>query len=130
MSFALAYDLTVGPVLALSTAAVWPPRPWQIALVLAGPLITLAAALAVWPFSYLGWLAAFEVPCAVLLIAPVLPWPRRWAQLAIPATVRAICGGYVIAARWEVSIVFYFSFPALLAFAAVATTGLTWRGRP
>lgn len=116
----LAYFLIVVPVLAVVTAAVWPPRPGSAALILAGPLITLAAVAGIPLFEQLGWLAVIGVPYAVLVVPPVLNWRRPWATVLVPGTVLVICGGFMIVSRGEAAVVFYLSLPVILAAGALA----------
>lgn len=130
MDFALAYLLAVVPVLVVVTAAIWRPRPWQAALLLAGPLLTLAAVLEVRPFHLAGWLATIGVPYALLTIVPLLRWRRPWARVAVPGTVLAVCAGFVVAARAEPAVAFYLALPAVIALGALARALLDRRRRP
>jgi hypothetical protein len=90
VNFARAYLLAVVPILAVVVAAVWPPRLWAVALIAAGPLITLAAVLGIPPFEFLGWLPSLGVPYAVLTIPPLIPWRRLWAARAVPGVALTV----------------------------------------
>lgn len=129
MSFAAVYLLAVLPLLLLATAAVWPPRLWQAALLMAGPAITLAAVLEVWPVPLLGWVSDIGVAYAVLTVAPALPWRRRWARLAIPATTAVVCATFIGAAGGDPAVVFYLAPPLLLAVASLTVALLRLRGK-
>jgi hypothetical protein len=129
MTFELGYALAVVPVLVVVTAAVWVPRFWQAALVLAGPLTTLATVHEVWPFTYLGWWGGGGVAYAVLTVPSLLPWRRRWARLAVPCTVLAVCAVFVAVAAGELPVVFYLGLPALCAVGALVVAFLSGRCR-
>lgn len=130
MTFTLAYLLAVVPVLAVVAAAVWPPRPGPIALIVAGPLITLAAVLGIRPFDSLGWLASIGVPYALLTVAPAVPWRRPWARVAVPGTVLAVCAGFAVLAEGEPAVLFYAALPVIVALSALAVALLSRRRTP
>ncbi|GGK41322.1 hypothetical protein GCM10010124_37730 [Pilimelia terevasa] len=130
LNFIFIYVLAVVPVLVVAAVAVWPPRPWQVALVLAAPLITLAAVLGVPLFENLGWLSTIGVPYAVLTVAPALPWRRWWASLAVPGTVLMVCAIFVIVAEALPEVLFYLALPTFLALGAIVRALFSGYRRP
>jgi hypothetical protein len=114
------YLLTVVPLLAVATAAVWVPRPWQVVLLYGGPLLVLLAAAQVPGVERLGYLLVLGTPYALLLALPVLPWRRRWARWAVPLTVLLECAVVVALAEGEAPALFFAAYPAVLALGALA----------
>ncbi|HEY6798018.1 MAG TPA: hypothetical protein VI248_25360 [Kineosporiaceae bacterium] len=123
------YLLIVVTVLVLAAAATWPPRPWQTAPILAGPVVLAGTLAGIWPFPHLGWVGNIGVSYAVLVVAPALPWGRPSARLSVPCAVLAGCVALAAAARWNFVVVFYLSLPALLALGALGVALLN-RRRP
>lgn len=86
--------LYVGILAAVTTIivlAAWPPRPWLVAVLIAGPAIGVLALYEVWPLVLLGWLPVLGVAYLYLLIPPLLPWRKRWASLGVPGVVMILC---------------------------------------
>ena len=119
MTFWYAYLVVVVPLVVVMVIALWWPRWWQWTSVLIGPLITALAAAEAPGIRQTGWPATIGVAYAFLLVPPLLPWRRRWARWAIPAIVVLICGFLTAVAQFEVSILFFLGFPALLSLAVL-----------
>lgn len=115
MTFWYAYVAVVVPLVIVMVIAVWRPRFWQWTSLLIGPLITALATAEVPGIRQIGWPATVGVVYAFLLVPPLLPWRRRWARWAIPAIVLLTCGFLTAVAQFEVSILFFLGFPALLS---------------
>lgn len=111
----LGYLLVVGPLVGLSLAAVRPPGPAHLVLLLGGPVLAAAAAGGVPGVERLGWVAVIGIPYAYLLVLPVLPWRRRWARVAIPAVVLVDVGLAVAVGRADAPVLFFAAFPACAA---------------
>jgi hypothetical protein len=124
------YLLTVLPLLAVATAAVWVPRPWPAVLLYGGPVLTGLAAAQVPGLDRLAYLLVFGTPYALLLVLPVLPWRRRWARWAVPLTVLVECGVLVVLARGDAPALFFVAYPVVLSVGALVVTAVSSRRRP
>lgn len=115
MTRVLGYLAAVVPLVAVAVAALWPPRWWQMALLVGGPVLSGLSVLEVAGLQYLGWIAVFGIPYAYLIVLPLVPWRRAWARVAVPLTVITVVGLYVGLARFEVGVTFYLAMPFVAA---------------
>ena len=129
MNFFLGYFAVIVPLVAVAVAALWPPRWWQVALQVSGPVLTGLAALEVAGFDYLGWIAVLGIPYAYLIVMPLVPWRRDWARVAMPVIVMAVVGIIVGLARFEVAVVFYLAMPFAAAVLGLVLLAVSRRDR-
>ncbi|WP_299444377.1 hypothetical protein [uncultured Phycicoccus sp.] len=129
MTLLIAYLVVVVPLGLLALAAVWRPRPWQVALILAGPLVSALAVVGVSPAKDLGWVATIGVGYLFLVVLPVLPWSREWARTAMPLVVLAISGLLVGLAQGSPAILVVVALPATLSLGALVVAALSRRDR-
>lgn len=115
VTFILGYLAVVVPLVAMAVAALWPPRWWQVALLVGGPVLSGLSVLEVAGLQGLGWIAVFGIPYAYLIVLPLVPWRRAWARVAVPLTVIAVVGLFVGLAGFEVAVVFYLAMPFVAA---------------
>ncbi|WP_147065471.1 hypothetical protein [Terrabacter aerolatus] len=110
------------------TAATWRPTAGQGALLITGPLVTVAALVGP-AWGVLGLLGIVVVPFGYLLVPAVLPWSRPWASWAVPATVVVDCAILAAAPRIEGRL---FTLPLIFALVAMvrAIVQLHWTGVP
>jgi hypothetical protein len=123
------YLLVVVPLLAVATAAVWVPRPWQLVLLYAGPLLTVLAAVHVPGVDRLGFLLVYGTPYLLLLVLPVLPWRRPWARWAVPVTVLVVAGLLAAVGGLSTPILFFVAYPVVLALGALVVMAVSRRRR-
>jgi uncharacterized membrane protein len=90
MTYAWPFVAATCALALVMTAAVWRPTAGQAALLLTGPVATVAALVGP-AWGGLGLLGVVVVPFGYLLVPSVLPWSRPWARWAVPATVLAAC---------------------------------------
>ncbi|QKE82837.1 hypothetical protein [Arthrobacter sp. NEB 688] len=115
MRILVAYLVVMVPLLGLAAAALWPPRRWQAALLVAGPALAALAAAGFPGVERLGWLLVLGVPWALALVLPLVPWRREWARLAIPLVVLALVVTGIALARGAVAAVVYLGLPGAAA---------------
>ena len=120
------YLLVVAPLLVVATAAVWVPRRGQALLLYGGPALTALAWAGVPGPVHLGFLLVYGTPYLLLLVLPLVPWRRSWARWAVPTTVLLTSGALASVAEGEAPVLFYVSYPVLLALGALVVAA---RGR-
>lgn len=120
------------PTLAVVTAAVWVPRRGQALALLLGPAIVLASVTGV--LGHRGWwLGTIGVQWLGLLVAPVLPYRRAWARVAVPLTALAPSVFLVLQSGFAIEALVYLGFPVATGLVGLALGIVhlrTARGRP
>lgn len=129
VTFVLGYLAAVVPLVAVAVAALWPPRWWQVALLVGGPVLTGLAVLEVAGLQHLGWIAIFGIPYVYLVALPLVPWRRAWARVAVPLTVIAVVCLFVGLARFEVAVAFYLAMPFVAAVVGLVLAVVSRRDR-
>jgi hypothetical protein len=117
VTYAWPYVAATGALALVMTAAVWRPRARQVALLLTGPVVTVAALVGP-DWGGLGLLGVLVVPFAYLLVPSVLPWAKPWAGWAVPAAVLVACGVLAAPSRFT-GPMSLFALPFVLALVAL-----------
>jgi hypothetical protein len=106
------------PTLVVVTAAVWVPRPGQALALLLGPAIVLASVTGV--LAHWGWLGTIGVQWLGLLVAPVLPYRREWARVAVPLTALAPSVFLVLQSGFAIEALVYLGLPVATGLVGLA----------
>lgn len=103
LTLALVLLATLGPAVVAATAAVWVPTWRQVTLLLLLPVTAGLGLSGLLGMS--GWFVALLLIYLSLLLAPLVPFRKRWARVTMSGAVLVTVLGWLVAARFAVEAV-------------------------